>query len=88
MRKLLYGSKRLDNYVDDLLAHTPAWMDHLVSMRDFLIRVRNAHLTLRPTKCSVGYFCVPYLGHYVGNQMSQTTAEMVAKILQAPKRTD
>jgi len=63
-------------------------MDHLVSMRDFLIQVRNAHLTLRPTKCSVGYFYVPYLGHCVDNQMLQTKAEMVDNILQAPKPTD
>jgi len=66
MRKLLYGSKYLDNYVDDVLAHTPTWTDHFLSMRDFLIRMTNAHLTLRPTKCLIRFFCVPYLGHCVG----------------------
>ena len=57
-------------------------------MRDFLIRVRNADLTLRPTKCSVGFFCVPYLGHCVGNQTLQTKSDMVDMILQAPKPND
>jgi len=31
MRKLLYASKHLDNYVDDVLAHTPTWMDHTLA---------------------------------------------------------
>jgi len=51
MRKLFYGSEHLDNYVDDVLAHTSTWRDHLLSMRDFLTRVRKATFTLHPTKC-------------------------------------
>ena len=71
-----------------MLAHTPTWNDHLQCTRDFLTRVRNAQLTLRPTKCSIGFFCVSYLGHCVGNQTLQTKSEMVNKISQAPKPTD
>jgi len=88
MRKLLYGNDHLDNYVDNVLEHTPTWKENLSSMRYFLTRVRNAHLTLRPTKCSVGFFSVPYLGHCAGNQSLQTKPEMANKILQVPKPTD
>jgi len=35
MRRLLYGSEHLDNYVDDVQEHTPTWNEHLSSMRDF-----------------------------------------------------
>ena len=45
-------------------------------------------MTLRPTKCSVGFFSVPYLGHCVGNQSLQTKPDMVNKILQASKPAD
>ena len=41
MRKLLYATEHLDNYVDDVLAHTPGWQSHLTAMRDFLTRVRT-----------------------------------------------
>ena len=85
MGKLLYGSKNLDNYVDDVLAHTPTWKDQLLSMRDFVIGVRNAQLTLHPSKCSVRFFCEPYLGHCVVNHVLQTKSNMVNKILQSPK---
>jgi len=37
MRKLLYGNEHLDNYVDNVLEHTPTWQEHLSSMRDFLV---------------------------------------------------
>jgi len=57
-------------------------------MRDFLIRVRNAQLTLRPTKCSDGFFSVPYLGHCVGNHSLQTKSDTISKILHAPKPAD
>jgi len=34
MRKRLYGSKELDSYVDDVLAHTRTWKHHLYAMKD------------------------------------------------------
>lgn len=88
MRKLLSGSVSLDNYVDDVLAHTPTWENYLQTIGDFLTRVRNAHLTLRPSKCVVGSSSVPYLGHRVGNSKLEPKAEMVNKILQAPRPVD
>jgi len=36
----------------------------------------------------MGFFSVPYLGHYVRKQSLQTKPDMVNKILQAPKPTD
>jgi len=53
-----------------------------------MTRVREEHLTLRPSKCSVGFFSVPYIGHKVGNSRSEPKSVMVNKILQAPKSVD
>jgi len=38
MTKPLYGNKKLDNYIDDVLAHTPNWQGHITVMRQFLPR--------------------------------------------------
>ena len=54
MRKLLHSSEFLDNYVDAVLTHTPYWQNHLKAIRDFLTRIRDAHLTLKPSKCVIG----------------------------------
>jgi len=59
--------EKLVNYVDDVLAHTPNWQGHITVMRQFLTKVWEANLTLRHTKCSTGFYRVPYLGYYIGN---------------------
>jgi len=40
MHKLLFRSDSLDNYVDDVLAHTLTWENHLQAIRDFLSKFR------------------------------------------------
>jgi len=40
MRKLLHGSECLDNYVDDVLTHTPDWQNHLKAIRVFYRAMR------------------------------------------------
>jgi len=81
MRKLLYGNEKLDNYVD-VLAH---WQGHITVMRQFLTKVREANLTWRPIKHSTGFYRVPYLGHYIGNNTLEPKVELVNKILEALK---
>jgi len=83
MRKLLHGSDFLDNYVDDVLTHTPDWQNHLKAIRNFLTRIRDAHLTLKPSKCVVGSSTVPYLGHKVGNSKLEPKPELIHKIVEA-----
>ena len=60
MRKVLQGSKNLESYVDDVLAHTEGWNQHVEVLVDFFERVRKAHLTLKPKKCSVGYGVIDF----------------------------
>jgi len=85
MRKLLEGSKNLDNFLDDALAHTRDWDQHLHTLRDFLTRIKDANLTLRPSKCSVGYNSVDFLGHKIGASSMQPKSDTVKKILEAPR---
>ena len=43
MRKLLGTLQILRNYLDDVLAHTKGWDEHLVGLRKFFKRVRDAN---------------------------------------------
>jgi len=43
MRKLLNHVQDVDTYIDDVLAHTCQWNDHIAALREFFIRVRNAN---------------------------------------------
>jgi len=85
MQRLLEGSQHLDNFLDDALAHTKDWDQHLFALRDFLTRVKKANLTLKPSKCSVGYTCIDFLGHQIGASSMQPKQDTVQKILEAPR---
>ena len=85
MRKLLRDSVGLDNYLDDVLAHSSEWSDHLKSLRDFFERVRKANLTLRPTKCEIGESDISFLGHQLSEDRIQPRHETVNRVLQAPR---
>jgi len=84
MRRVLQDSQHLDNYLDDVLTHTPDWERHLFALRDFFNRIRQAKLTLRPSKCEIGESKVSFLGHSLSEGVLSPKADTVDKILQAP----
>ena len=63
MRKMLDGVQNIEHFIDDVLAHTATWDDHIKALKDLFQRVREAGFTIRPTKCYVGYDEVEFLGH-------------------------
>jgi len=54
-------------------------------LRDFSETVRQANLTLRPTKCEIGEFVIIFLGHKVSENVIQPRSETVEKVLETPK---
>jgi len=72
MRRVLRDSQSLDNYLDDVLSHTPDWDRHLITLRDFFNRIRQAKLTLRPSKCEIGESTVFFLGHTLSEGILST----------------
>ena len=41
----------VDNYVYDILGHKVSWDSHLQMLRNVLTRIRQAGMSMRPTKC-------------------------------------
>ena len=66
VRKLLPGCSYADNYLDDILGHTEHWDDHFVTLKDIFTRVRDAGLTLKSSKCLIGFESIAFKGHVVG----------------------
>lgn len=67
MRIVLRGLSDVENFVDDILGHSELWEDHLNMLREVFMRLREAGLTVKPSKCVLGYFQLPFLGHVVGH---------------------
>lgn len=84
MRKLLHGLKHVVNFVDDVLTHTVSWNSHLEVLRSMLVRVRQAHLTVKPSKCYLGYTTINFLGHVLEKGKIMTEYDEVEKLLNTP----
>lgn len=85
MRLLLDKSQNLYNYLDDVLAPTFDWQQQLTVLRDLFVRVRKANLSIRPTKCSIGYFNITFLGFDVSAEGLKPASSLVDKMLRAPR---
>lgn len=85
MRKLLFGMSGIDSYVDDILIHTSTWDDHMLVLCEILRRLRRAQLTVRPTKCQIGWQSLEFVGHVVGKGCIQPHPNKVSEILDAPR---
>jgi hypothetical protein len=88
MRKLLVGLSNTRNYLDDVLTYAQRWQQHIQTLRDFLTRVRDANLVLRPSKCFVGFQTVTFLGYQLGPEGLHPTTEMIDKIQKASRPVD
>jgi len=85
MRRLLDGMEQTDNFVDDVLTFTDEWQRHLHELRDLFCRVRQAGLTVKPSKCFFGYVSIEYVGHVVGQGQLRTMEDKVSRIVNAPE---
>jgi len=85
MRKLLNDCIDIHNYLDDVLAHSAEWNQHLSTLREFFVKVREANLTLRPTKCSIGFAGIKFLGFYISQQGLRPRQNNVDKVLNASR---
>ena len=73
------------NFIDDILVHTRTWEEHLDILDGLFHSLKTAGLTVRPTKCFIGYKKLEYLGHMVGQGLLEPLSDKVTKIQNAPR---
>ena len=83
MRLFLGDVLNVENYIDDVLIHSDSWEIHLRTLRKVFVRIRDAHLTIKPSKCFFGYTNVEFLGHSIRRGMLETQDDNIRKILDA-----
>ena len=75
----------MDNYIDDICVHTVTWEEHLQVLGEVFKRVLEANMTVRPSKCMLGFNTVDYLGHHLGDGEIGLQQYNVEKIQNAPR---
>lgn len=53
-------------YLDDIIIFSETWEQHLQHVKEILLKIRGAGLTIRPNKCSFTKPETVYLGHVLG----------------------
>ena len=66
VRLLLKDIPNVESYVDDIVIHSADWASHMEVLKMVLQRIRDAGLSVRPTKCKSGHAVVDLLGQTVG----------------------
>ena len=84
MMKILHQVKNIKHYVDDVLVHTAVWTEHLATLRELFARIRKAGLTIRQSKCCLGYSSLDSVGHTVGSNRRAMEEDKLDRILDTP----
>ncbi|KAL8582193.1 hypothetical protein ACOMHN_004112 [Nucella lapillus] len=85
MRKLLKGLKGVENFMDDILIASETWEEHMSQLAEVLLRLRQANLTARPTKCQIGYPDLEFLGFVVGENTKQPEKSKIERMLSSAR---
>ena len=54
MKKLIDDFDNVDYYWDDIFVHIPTWEGHLQALDKLFERLKQACLTIKPSKCLFG----------------------------------
>ncbi|XP_064469791.1 uncharacterized protein LOC135384523 [Ornithodoros turicata] len=85
MRKLFDDMPDVKYYYDDVLIASDTWDEHMAALREVFGKIRNAGLTIRPTKCEIGLEEVTFLEHRIGKGHVAPLTKLVEKIQNAER---
>lgn len=80
MKKPLEGIQSVDNFIDDVIIFTSSFQEHLSVVREILQRLVVANLTVKPSKCFIGYRSFQCLGHIAGDEELRPLPDKVNSI--------
>ncbi|MEW8547939.1 MAG: reverse transcriptase domain-containing protein [Candidatus Thiodiazotropha sp.] len=67
-------------YIDDILVFSPNFTEHLEHLGEVFQRLREAKLTLKPSKCSFAVDKVIYLGHVITKEGVSVDSDKTEKV--------
>ena len=67
-------------YLDDVVVHAPTVAEHLIRLEAVFLKLKEAGLKLKPSKCELFKKSIAYLGHIV-----ETDPKKIAAVLEWPR---
>ena len=87
INKVLVGLDFAFGYLDDILIHSPDVPTHLIHMRQFFQRLREADLKLNREKCNFFKSHIQYLEHLISGEGIKPLPEKLESIKEMPPPT-
>jgi len=84
LEKVLENAENLENFIDDVIAHSDRFEKQLETLRDLFVRVKQANLKIKPSKTRFCYPEVEFLGHVISRGNVKSMQTNVEKITNAP----
>ena len=81
MRLVLGDIEGVGCFVDDVCIFTDTWDRHMKVLKEVFSRLRQAGLTIKPSKCMIGYTDVEFVGHKVDVTTLHPRSEKVFEVL-------
>ena len=83
MNIILMDASHAMVYIDDILIYSTTFEEHLKDIETVLIRLKNAGLKLKPSKCEWAKETISFLGHTVSSQGIQPDPRNIEKVAKA-----
>ncbi|BFZ12592.1 hypothetical protein BsWGS_15631 [Bradybaena similaris] len=87
-RSLLKDIPNIATYIDDMCVYTATVREHLNILSTVFSRIQSNGLTIKPTKCVIGFNEVHFLGYKISQGIQATDETIVQKIMNiSPPKT-
>ncbi|XP_072143700.1 uncharacterized protein [Dermacentor andersoni] len=88
MRSVLGGLANVHHYFDDVVVATDTWQEHIDTLRQVFEKIKQANLTIKPSKCEIGESSITFLGHRIGKSKVEPLLKTLDKILATKRPTN
>lgn len=86
MNEILRGTEKFASaYLDDIIIYSQTWREHMDHLKEVLLRIKNAGLTIRPDKCTLARTETQYLGYVLGHGVIRPQVGKVEAIKRAER---
>ena len=87
MRKVLGSTNNVGCFIDDVIVYNHTWSHHLDSLNEVLTKLDDAGLTVKPSKCMLGFENIEFLGHEIRQDVIAPRRQKVSEILAVERPT-
>ena len=85
MRQVLRGLPNVAFYFDNIFVYSEDWETHVTALHNVFHRLREHHLTARPSKCRLAYENMSFLGFEISHNQLKPQDQKIQAIASLPQ---